>query len=342
MSFAPTLCLVLLAVYGLASLILSAALAIAWHAGLERALATSGDLLALRLLPAGGAALLVLTAALPAFLIYEPAHEAEHVGPLLVVLALFALVAVGDGIRRAWRACSAARLLIDNWGPTHSWLVESGQKVDVVDLEEPIVAVVGGWRPRILAARRVVAACSPEEFRRVIAHEAAHVSARDNLKLLLLVATPDALAWMPLGAALAKRWRTAAEFAADERATGPDPHKRVALASALIKVARLSTANDRTLPALSMSVGVDDVAGRVRRLLAPSPDEFAASPDVCAAFPNAMRTRTAHAMGTAIAHAMRTTTAKMLTACALLLPVIAVPLYGPVHEFIEVLVAFGR
>src|SRR3981189_2913085 len=103
MSFAPTLCLVLLAVYGLASLILSAALAVAWHAGLERGLATSGDLLALPLLPAGGAALVVLTAALAAFLMYEAAHEAEHVCPWLGVLALLALVAAGDGIRRTWR-----------------------------------------------------------------------------------------------------------------------------------------------------------------------------------------------------------------------------------------------
>ena len=312
MSFALTLSVVLLAVYGLASLLLSAVVVVAWHLGLERALASSGDLLAVRLLPAGGAAFLVLTAVLPPFLIYEPAHEAEQFGPLLATLALFSLVALGDAIRRAWRACIAARSLLANCGPAHPWVFESGLEVDLVDVEDPIVAVVGGWHPRIVAAKRVVAACSPEEFRRVIAHEAAHVSARDNLKLLLLVATPDVLAWLPFGATLAQRWRAAAEFAADERATGPDPYKRVALASALIKVARLSTANDRTLPALSMPVGGDDVEGRVRQLLAPTPN------------------------------AMRSTIVTGLTACALLLPAVAVPLYGFVHEFIEVLVAFGR
>jgi hypothetical protein len=311
-SFALTLCVVLLAVYGLLSLLLSAVVVAAWRLGLERALATSGDLLAVRLLPAGGAAFLVLTAVLPPFLIYEPAHEAEQFGPLLATLALFSLVALGDGIRRAWRACIAARSLFTRCGPAHPWLFQPGQEVDIVDVEEPIVAVVGGWHPRIVAAKRVVAACSPEEFRRVIAHEAAHVSARDNLKLLLLVATPDVLAWLPFGAALAQRWRAAAEFAADERATGPDPRKRVALASALIKVARLSTANDRTLPALSMPVGRDDVEGRVRQLLAPRP------------------------------RAPRTKARIGLAGCALLLPVVSVPLYGFVHEFIEILVAFGR
>ena len=312
MSFALTLCLVLLAANALVSLLLSIIVLVAWHAGLQRSPATSADLLAMRLLPTGGAAFLVLTAVLPAFLIYEPRHAAEPVGVLPVALALFTLVALGDGVRRAWRANAAARSLICHCGPVHLRLVQSGHEIDIFDVEEPIVAVVGGWHPRIVAAKRVVAACSAEEFQRVIAHEAAHVSGRDNLKLLLLVSIPDALAWMPLGAALARRWRAAAEFAADERATGPDPKKRIALASALVKVARLSSAKDRRMPALSMPVAVDDVEGRVRRLLAPSPN------------------------------AARTPILGFLIACALLLPAVTAPFYGFVHEFIEALVALGR
>jgi hypothetical protein len=38
----------------------------------------------------------------------------------------------------------------------------------------------------------------------------------------------------------------------------------------------------------------------------------------------------------------RATTIKSLIACASLVPVIAVPLYGLVHLFIEALVALGR
>lgn len=312
MSSAFMLGLVLLAVYGLTSLLLAAVVVVAWHGGLRGKPVAPGDLLALRLLPAAGGALLVLTVVLPAFLIYEPAHEREQVGPLLVAMALFSLVAIGDGIRRAWGSCIAARSLLSDLGPADCWQVEPGRNVDIVDVEAPIVAVVGGWRPRIVAAKRVVAACSQEEFCRVIAHEAAHVSARDNLKLLLLAASPDALAWMPVGTTVANRWRIAAEFAADERATGPDPRKRVALASALIKVARLSTAGDRDLPALSMPVGVDDVEGRVRRLLStPSPS-------------------------------YQTSAIKYLVACAGLIPMLAVPLYRVLHQLLEVLVAFGR
>ena len=57
---------------------------------------------------------------------------------------------------------------------------------------------------------------------------------------------------------------------------------------------------------------VFDVEGRVRQLLAPRP------------------------------RAPRTKARIGLAGCALLLPVVSVPLYGFVHEFIEILVAFGR
>jgi BlaR1 peptidase M56 len=312
MNFAITLCLVLGAAFGVSSLILSIVVALAWRGGLARSRATSGELLVLRLLPAGGAALLALTVVLPAFLIYEPAHQREEGGPLLIALAVCALLTVGAGMWRAWRACMAARALRRECGPAHCRSVIAGQHVDIVDVPEPFVAVIGAWRPRIVASQRVVSACSNEELSRVIAHEAAHVFARDNLKLLLLVFGPDALAWLPTGATLAARWRAAAEREADERATGSDPHQRLALASALLKVARLASGAQRPLPTFSMPIAADDVAGRVRGLLAPPPP------------------------------AARTNRIWALVAGVLIVPVIGIPLYALVHQFIEALVAFGR
>jgi beta-lactamase regulating signal transducer with metallopeptidase domain len=189
-------------------------------------------------------------------------------------------------------------------------MLENGCRVQVVDTVQPIIGVVGGWRPQVVTAECVISACSPDEFRQVVAHEAAHVSARDNLKLLLLLACPDALAWTALGAALSERWRTQAEFEADQRATGNDPRKRVELASALIKVARLLDTGQRARPALTMSVALDDVENRVRRLLAP-------------------------------AHAASGKTSRALLFLALLMPLAAVPLHSLVHELIEALVRFG-
>jgi hypothetical protein len=304
------LCLVLLAAFGLVTLLFSSLIALAWRAGLDRKLATSADLLALRLLPAAGGLLIALTVVLPAFLSFEPHRERETGGPLFLALAALSLAVLAHGISRGLRACLAARRLLRNYATAGRCVIENGQAIHVLDIPEPITAVVGGWHPRIVAAECVVSACSQSEFRQVIAHEAAHVTARDNLKLLLLVATPDPIAWLPVGAALIRRWRAVAEVEADQRATGNDARSRVALASALIKVARLFKPVQDAQPRLSMSAAADDVAGRVRRLLAP--------PD-----------------------ALPATIVKRLAPLALLTPVLAMPLYALIHELLEVLIRLG-
>jgi hypothetical protein len=310
MSTALTLVIVLLATFGLAALLLAVLVAIAWHAGLNRVRTAAADLLALRLFPVAGALLFVLTVILPAFVSYEPHRDREAAGPLLLTLAAFALLTLGHGAWRGWRAWTAARCFLHACGPAKRCVVESGCTVQVVDVVKPIIGVIGGWRPQVVTAECVISACSRDEFRQVVAHEAAHVSARDNLKLLLLLACPDALAWTTLGAVLSERWRRAAEFAADQRATGDDPQKRLALASALIKIARLFDTGHCARHALTMSVALDDVEGRVRQLLAP-------------------------------AHSAPATISKALVSFALLTPAAALPLYALVHELIEALVRLG-
>jgi len=319
-SFDVTFPLVLLAAYGLFNLLLSAAVALAWRAGLARHLTGAGAVLSLRLLPAAGSAALVLTIVLPAFLIYEPRHAHDHPGPLLVVSALFTLLVLGDGFRRGLSLRRATKALIRGSQPLHTRTTGAGREVTVINIREPLVGVVGGLRQRIIAARSVAAACDHEEFGQVLAHEAAHMDARDNLKLLLLVTMPDALAWLSAGSALTAHWRAATELDADERASGADPRKRVALASALIKVARLSLASGRPRAASRVGTQLSGLEQRVRRLLAPSPAAAAGFPDrFSGRFPGW----------------------RLLT-CALLVPLLAVPLYASVHRFIEVLVAFGR
>lgn len=313
MSPAVMLGLVLLAAFGLATLILALAVALAWRAGLQRTPATSAELLMLRLLPAAGGLVLVLTVVLPAFLSQEPHQSREAAGPLLMALAAWALLTLGLGGWRAWRACAAARALLRNCGPVGRSLMVNGRKVGVVAVADPIVAVVGAWRPQIVAAECVLSVCSADEVQQVMAHEAAHVRARDNLKQLLLIASPDMLGWTRAGAALLQRWRTAAELEADQRATGDDSRRRLALAAALIKVARALGAAERAHPALSMPVAADEVDARVRRLLAPP-----------RSLPGRAGLLTA------------------LLASALLLPLAALPLYPTVHELIEALVRLGR
>jgi Zn-dependent protease with chaperone function len=313
MSFDTTFPLVLLAAYGLFNLLLSAAVLLAWRAGLRRHLTDAAAVLGARLLPAAGSATLVLTVVLPAFLVYEPRRAHDQPGPLLVVAALFTLLVLLDGVRRGWRAWWATRALMRSSQPQLAEPAAGSSAVTVLNVKEPLVGVVGGWKQRIVAARCVAAACDHEEFRQVLAHEAAHMDSRDNLKLLLLLTMPDALAWFSTGRALTEHWRAVTELEADERASGADPRKRVALASALVKVARLSLASGR--PRRSSRVGshLSGLEHRVRRLLAPSAAAMHRS------FP-----------------------ARRLLTCALLVPLLAVPLYASVHRLIEVLVAFGR
>ena len=312
MSFDVTFPLVMLGAYGLCNLLLSGAVVLAWRTGLHRRLTDADAVLGIRLLPALGSAALVLTIVLPAFLLYEPPHAHDRPGPLLVTSALFTLLVLGAGARRGWRAWRATRDLARVSQPHATHPSAAGADVTVLDIEEPLVGVIGGWRQRIVAAQCVAAACDHEEFHQVLAHEAAHMDARDNLKLLMLLMTPDALAWLPAGSALTEHWRAAAELEADERASGCDPRKRVALASALIKVARLSLARGRPRRAARPGPALSGVEHRVRRLLAPAPAMHRGFPG------------------------------RRVLTCALLVPLLAVPLYASVHRLIEALVAFGR
>ena len=310
MSFAGTLGLMLAAVYGLSNLALSALVAVLWRSGLKGMRSTSNQLFALRVFPSAAGIFLTLTVALPAFLIFEPNREAEPVGGIVLICAMAAVLALGNGVLRAVRACAATASRVNGFGPGGRH-IEAERKFSIIEVDEPLVAVVGALRPRIVAARCIVAACSEAELRQVIAHEAAHVSAFDNLKLLLMMSSPDVLTWMPAGPQIVEHWRMAAEREADARASGDDPCKRVALASALIKVARLSTGVKRDLALFTLLIRADDVEGRVRHLLTPMPAPRYAFP------------------------------ARTLLACGLVTVGVAAAHYRTVQDVLEALVALG-
>ena len=311
MSFDVTLTLVVLASFGLANVLLSGLLALGWRLGLIARMVRADAILGIRLVPAVGSALLALTIVLPAFLRDEPPHAHDRPGALLIVSAALAVLALMDGLRRGRRAWRAARELVPDAAPLEQSTAVQAE-VSVINVTEPVVALVGGWRQRIVAARCVEAACDSEEFRQVIAHEAAHRDARDNLKLLAVLSMPDVLAWLPAGRALTAQWRAATELEADERASGADPRKRVALASALIKVARLTVARGRPPRTVRASGRFGGLEHRIRRLLGPSTGGVRAFPG------------------------------RRVMTSTLLVPLLAMPLYALVHRVIEVLVAFGR
>ena len=311
MSRIPLTCLVLLAFFMLANALLSAAVVVGWRAmRLSRARWGADALLALRLMPSIGSVLVVFGVVLPGFFAYEPERGAEPVGAALWILAMLSLVPLADGLRRASRAAKATRALLKYCGAEEN--SNARHNIEIVEVADPIVAVVGSIRPRMVASRRAVSECTEFEFCQIVNHERAHLERRDNLRLLSVVISPDILAWTATGAEIAQQWRLASEFHADERATGADPNKRVALAAALIKVARLTSGTDRVRPTLSMPVALDDIDGRVRALLA-----------------GPKNSRSADIGG-------------WLPSIGILILVATVAAIHPVHRFAELLVALGH
>jgi Zn-dependent protease with chaperone function len=139
-----------------------------------------------------------------------------------------------------------------------------------LDLPFPLVAVLGIARPRLFISRAVLGACSSTEIRAIVEHERAHVLRRDNAVRLLMDAAPDLLGLTRLPQALAAAWHQAVEHRADDAAT-----RRLDLASALVKVARMATSSPAmALPASALYRGEGDdlIGARVRRLVAPGAD----------------------------------------------------------------------
>jgi Zn-dependent protease with chaperone function len=107
-----------------------------------------------------------------------------------------------------------------------------------------------------------------EQLAAAILHERAHAAAFDNLKRLLLAFTPGMIPGIHGFAALERQWARYTELAADDDAVAGDPHRALALASALVRVARLGV---MPAPLASSLLDGDGLTERVERLLHPVP-----------------------------------------------------------------------
>ena len=108
-----------------------------------------------------------------------------------------------------------------------------------LDAQTPAMTLVGVFRPQLLVTRPLIEALTEEELHAAVEHEIAHLGAWDNLKRLAMRATPDALSLLGASRGLEHDWALAAEHVADA-AAAHDPATGLALASALLKVARLT------------------------------------------------------------------------------------------------------
>jgi Zn-dependent protease with chaperone function len=269
---------VLLAVHLLASA--GASLAVAAVAKLARARvaelaaeARARRLFTLLLLPSVvGLACVALTVV--SWLLYEPRRTGESPGAALLTLAVLGLVViVSRGAAAASDALRTRRVtaLFRREGRELRGLPLPASRASFAF---PVASLAGLWRPRLLLADGVLGALEPDELDAVVAHELAHLRARDNLKRLLLRTSLDPLALTRLGRRLRAEFLGAAEASADARAC--EHVAPTALARAIVKVARLVPV-ERLAPDLASVHLEGSLAARVHALVErPQPDQLRA------------------------------------------------------------------
>lgn len=234
--------------------------------------AAPGFWLTLRLCPAALSVGFVAVVFLPSHWRYEPREFVERFDITLTALAVLALAVIGAGAVRGVSAWRRAARRTAHWLDVARPLTLPGTSMPAfaVDTDAPVMALVGVLRPRLLIARPVLDALTDEELRAASAHELGHWRAWDNLKRLAMRAAPDVLSATSAARAIEGRWVAAAEHVAD-RGAGESGRARCALASALVKVARLTPPATSIAEPISALVDGGDLTSRVRRLLEDAP-----------------------------------------------------------------------
>jgi hypothetical protein len=269
-SFAALGLAVLLSVYVLVSFVVSLAVAVAlpWLEPLLQRLAPdrrASRLLLVALLPAGSGLVAALGMALPAWLVHEPRGGAESPGPALLAMATAGVLLVvgrlSAALLDAWRTAR----LVKRWRAEGRELSGFPFAATRVSVDAPVAALGGIVRPRLLLSGTLLDTLLPGELDAVVEHERAHAAARENLKRLLLRASPDPLALWPAGRHLRAVFEEAAEAAADRAACARVSPLR--LAHALLKVAALAPSGPILEIAAAALHREGDLAARVHALV---------------------------------------------------------------------------
>lgn len=281
--------LVVLASYATVSTFIAAAAAAVFRAGLiERdspsPATRASRLTLLRALPVAVGVLVTAIVVTPGYLAFEPDQESEAVGPVLIALAMVGIFVLGAGLLIALRAVIATWRLERQWLRSASAIQltpPAGIPAYLIETLTPIVALIGVFSPKLVAARSVVEVCSAHELAQIVAHERGHLKSRDNLKRWLIAAAPDLLRWTRFHDEIESAWYNAAEDAADDAATSGDMLARADLAALLVKIAGLGPTAPWSSATVSPFVETDSLDRRVRRLLE---DETAPAPSIWPAF----------------------------------------------------------
>lgn len=109
------------------------------------------------------------------------AHMPLIASPVLVVLGLVSiLLLTGFTIFRLWFNLHTSKRLRNQLEK----LAQPQEEYYLLDNEQPVVFTVGWWRSQIYVTSGLVAQCSEQDVKVILAHEHAHSQRLDNMRLL--------------------------------------------------------------------------------------------------------------------------------------------------------------
>lgn len=208
-------------------------------------------LFGLRIFSFAVSAVIAVFFAFPSFWLMERASLDEDAGTF--VLAGCALVMLGAGVFRVLRDHARTRRAVREWLPGTG----RGESVKTA----PALMLVGIRKPQVMVSKTAAAVLSEDELQVAIRHELGHRRSWDNLKKVLISATP-----FPGMAGIEKAWREAAELAADDAAVG-NRREALDLAAALIKLSRSAKQSPEPALASGLVCNYSSITARVERLL---------------------------------------------------------------------------
>jgi|GEM_PF-567886 len=274
------LCLEMLFLFNLATsaLVMGLSGTVAKAAGRMRPQHAARWFLGLRLLPTTLSLLLIAALCVPSYLRYEQNTGSEGMGRFCIAAALMGLgLVLTSAVRGAFALVQSYRISRISRMPHGTQQVQPRRVADTDiwvtegNAGEPLMALVGVFRPRVLVSRRLLQALTAPQLEAALRHERAHQVSQDNLKRLLMAVLPGVVPGMIRFkgglTAVETQWERFAELAADDYAAGGRADRSIALAETLVKVARLRTYEVPMPLASSLSAADRQLAFRVERLM---------------------------------------------------------------------------
>ena len=253
-------CLAFFAVmYGALSLLVGSAWRLRQRLPSRESANSPSLLFALRIFPFALSALVAVFFTFPSFWLMERKSLDEEATTFC--LAACALVLLAAGLGRALRATTLTNRALRHWSRKSNISNESNGASLSAANGAPALMLVGVCRPKVMVSDMANAVLTENELRVAIRHELGHRRSWDNLKKLLINATP-----FPGMHGLERAWREAAEVAADSSAVN-SRQDALDLAAALIKLSR--SANQWVEPELASGLVCESsaISVRVKRLL---------------------------------------------------------------------------